>query len=400
MNRIDSLSKKKHVYMFYLIPFLILSLYYIVILVSRGPHPANGYYLIHYLYTYTQGFIPRGLVGEILSLFFDKINDTVTANVLVFFSCLLIISASLCIGKVLSKAEYSPEALKATAIIVFIICASPYSFRTYFDDMKLDKLLWALALFAMFLLDTKVGSWFVPLICMIATLVNPVFLFCSMLMVSIAMLYICIDTKMSKKWMILCAAAYASMIAIGIFGTISEKHLPFENAEEMIRFYFLRYDGVLSEHTLQFMARECMIDYFLPLKEFIRAAYQYYCIEWENGLSTAFNFVFVSGPAYILLSCFWIYTIKAEKNKALKFVFLLCLISPLVQVVPLLMSWEGSKYFGNNIMVHLCLIVFFLVQKNEALLQTLRILAKKTRENPLMATASIVYAGMFIFSRT
>ena len=397
-SRAQTVYKKSNC-LYYFIPFAVLSFYFTLHTILFGAHEASGYYLIHYLYTYRHGFIPRGLVGEILSLFFEKINDNITRSVILLFSCMLIAGASLCIGKALSKSKSHPESFKIIAIIICILCVVPNSFRTYFDDMKLDKALWALSLLAVFLLDTKVGVYFVPIICVAATLINPVFLFCSMLLVSIAMLYCCVDTW-SKKWIFLCAISYLAMIVIGLYGAVREKSLGFENEMDMLKYYFSRYDGSISESTLDFMARECMIDYFLPSKEFIAAAYQFYCVEWKNGLSTLFNVVFVSLPAYFGLTVFWIKAIKAETVKSKKLVFFLCMISPLVQIAPILMSWEGSKYFGNNILVQLCLIVFFIVQKNEASISAAAGIVQWAKKNPLISTAILLYAGMFVFAPT
>lgn len=397
VNEINDRTKKRDI-LYYIIPLITLLAYLMVRCLKSGAHEASGYYLIHYLYTYKHGFIPRGLVGEILSLFFDKITDEITRNVIFIFSVMLIVCASLCIGRALSKVKNDSETYKYVMALILLLCIMPYSFRAYFDDMKLDKILWALSLLAMFLMNSKIGVYFVPIICVTATLINPVFLFCSMILVSIAMLYNYFESSFSKKWLILCFVSYSSMIAIGIFGSISEKHLGFDSAKELILYYFSRYDGVLPERTLEFMAEECMIDYFLPLKEFVKAAFDYYCIEWENGWCVLFNLVFVSVPVYSVLTLFWHKAIKAENNKPRKFIYFLCMISPLVEIAPIIMSWESSKYFGNNIMVQLCLIVYFLTQKNETILNVIRSFMKMCQENILITSAITIYAGMFIFS--
>lgn len=382
----------------YLFPFLIIMMSFVLHVCIKGAHEASGYYLIHYLYTYKHGFIPRGLVGEVLSWFFEKITDQITRDVIILFSVLLIISSSLCIGKALSKSIKNEERFKIVLGIIILICIVPISFRAYFEDMKLDKVLWALSLFAIYLMDTKVGVFLTPFVCVIATLINPVFLFCSMLMVSIAMLYNCVESNFSKKWLILCALSYASMIAIGIYGSISEKHLGFKTAEELIKYYFLRYDGELPKTTLDFMAKECMIDYFLPLKEFVKAAFDYYFIEWQNGYSMIFNLIFVSIPIYCGLTAFWIHTLKTEVNKNKKIIYILCAISPIVQIAPIIMSWETSKYLGNNILVQLCLIVFFIVKGNNTIIDTALYYIKKLSQNKLEATAIITYLGLYIFA--
>ena len=172
----------------YLIRFFCLGGYLLSLVIGDSISPASGYYLIHYLYTYNHGFVARGLVGEVISWFYDCVSDEITKNVIVLFSFLLMASASLCIGKALTKVKGSPKLLFVIASLCVLICILPASFRYYYTDIKLDKLLWAITLFSVLLVDKKYGILLVPLLCILATLVNPIFLFCSMILIAIILL--------------------------------------------------------------------------------------------------------------------------------------------------------------------------------------------------------------------
>ena len=93
----------------YIIPFACLGGYLLELILNGSIGSVNGYYLIHYLYTYDHGFVARGLVGEVISWFFDVVTDDLTYKVVVLFSFLLMLSAVLCIGKALTKVKNNPK---------------------------------------------------------------------------------------------------------------------------------------------------------------------------------------------------------------------------------------------------------------------------------------------------
>ncbi len=357
---------------YYLIPlvYFIGSLIYKV--VRYGKTYVGGYYLIHYLYTHDHGYISRGLVGEVISWFFDIVTDELLANIILFINVCLAVSCSLFIGSAfrsVRKDRYS-SAVLLFIVLVFFVLAAPINF--YYDDVKLDKILWALTFISVVLSQNKIGICFVPFICIIATMVNPVFLFCSMILISIILLQEFHLNNYSTKNGVLCGFSYVSMIAIGLFAPISEKWIGFSNATEMLDFYFSRYAGVLDEETIQRFEIEWIFDYFEPLDEMLRRVYEIYFLDWGNGMRSAFHFLLIALPAYILLIIFWKKTINYEKNKIQKFIFFLCAISPIVIIPPVIFSWEFAKYFYNNVLMQSCLVIYFITKKTPAILHTIK----------------------------
>lgn len=381
---------------FYLVPFLSLGSYLLNLILRGTLHSVDGYYLIHYLYTYDHGFVARGLVGEIISRFYDTVTPEVTKAVVIIFSVLLLISASLCIGKALTKVKDDRERFWWVLTLVIVLCVMPVSFRTYFIDTKLDKMLWALTLFAVYLSDSKSGIWAVPVLCVIATLINPVFLFCSMILIAIILLQKFADSKFSVRNGIICGISYISMIAIGLYGSISEQWLGFKTPDELIQYYFSRNAGGLPEEYDRF-ATEWLFDYFEPLKNVFRLAYEIYFVRWGNGVADIFNFVLIAVPAYAVLTVFWIKAIKKEKNRFQKFIFFLCAVSPLILILPIAISWESSKYFSNNIIVQLCLIIFYIVNQNQTVLSVLSEAKIFFKKHLIITAAGILYLAMFLY---
>ncbi|MGN0444382.1 MAG: hypothetical protein ACI4F5_07200 [Acutalibacteraceae bacterium] len=369
----------------YFIPFAILGSS-LAFSFRNGLTPVGGYYMIHYLYTYKHGFVARGLVGEVLSLFFDKITDNITGATVLVFSVLLVIASSLCIGKALTKTYKDKERFEWVLFLCIIISLLPVSFRMYYHDIKLDKMLWALTLFAVFIADRKYAVWFCPVLCLIATMINPVFLFCSMILISIILLQEFFSNNYSIKNGVICGISYISMIAMALYGTISEKYLGFNTPEEMVSYYFSRYEGPIDIDYNSFYT-EWLFDYFDDLGTIFKKAFDIYFIEWGNWWKCLFSFVFIVLPVLTVLIIFWKKVIKTETNKFQKFIFFLCAVSPVVLIAPVLLSWELPKYFGNNLLVQLCLIIYYIVHDNSSVKSAVRDIISYLSEHKLVGIA-------------
>ncbi|MDD6011840.1 MAG: hypothetical protein PUC33_03225 [Oscillospiraceae bacterium] len=379
-------------WLFYLIPTVILCGWVII----AGPPHVSGYYIIHYLYTYKHGFIPRGLIGEIISWFTDSVSDQLIQTLAVVFSLVLALAASRCIGRVLSKVKNDKENFLVVLFIILIICIIPGSFRLYFSQMTQDKLLWALTLFAVLLCDNKYAIWFTPLLCFISTLINPVYLFCSMILIAIIMLQEFKSSGYSVKNGIICAVSYIAMIAIGIYGVLSEKTTGFQTPQEFLDFYFSRYAGQLDAGTYQLFVEEWIFDYFEPMNRILERTFKTYFLEWGNAYNCFIALIFLALPFYAVLASFWKQVMRRESDKFQKLIFFLCLISPIVIIPPTIVSWEFVKYFYNNILVQLSLIIYYIVRKNPTVTNTVSDWISAIKSNPLPAAVALVYLTIFI----
>lgn len=386
---------KKSTLMCYLLP-LVLIFSYLFILVKKGLiKSSEGYYMIHYLYDYSHGFVSRGLVGEVIRHLTDIVTDEVTYKAVLLFSILLALSSALCIGKALNAVKDDNERFAFALFLILIACFLPFSLKAYFIDIRLDKLLWALTFFAVFLSGNKAGIFLVPPLCIIATLVNPVFLFCSMILISIIMLQRFYSEGYKVKNGVLCFVAYASMIVLGIYSVISEGRLGFSSPTELIEYYFSKYSGGMPESQILF-EKEWLFDYFDSGSTILKKAFDIYFVQWENWKNVIFNTIFFAVPVFSLLSFFWVRVIKAEQNKFQKFIFFLCLISPVALLFPIVTSWESAKYFANNLLVQLCLIVYYIVTNNEPVVATLSRAKAWFGEHIIAGSAAVAYFAFLL----
>ncbi len=385
----------------YLFPFIVFGGYLLYCVLGKLIPSASGYYLIHYLYTYDRGYISRGLVGEIISKFTDTVTDDITRTVITIFSVLLMLGMSLCIGKALSRVRLDKERLTLVLFVVVMVFMIPMPYKFYYVDLKLDKLVWALTLFSVYLADNKIGKWLVPVICAVATVVNPVFVFTSMILIAIILLQEFYSAGMSKSGGILCGITYIVIIALALLAPISEKWVDFANAGEMVDYFFSRYAGELDPDDRGRFINMWLIDFFLPTDKILSTTTEIFFKNWGMGLKTILNIIFVALPAYVFLGTFWKKTIKAEENKFQKFIYFLCLISPVVIIPPVLLSWEFSKLFNNNILVQAGLIVYFIVRNNSAVVSVCKEIKEWGKKHLVASAAAVIYflsyfAALFI----
>ncbi len=383
----------------YLVPFVSLGGYLLALILKGEITSAAGYYLIHYLYAYDHGFVARGLVGEVISWFYENVTDEITRNIVILFSFLLMLSASLCIGKALTKVKNNPTLFLITAALSVLLCILPASFRHYYIDIKLDKLLWALTLFAVLFVDRKYGIWLVPVFCIIATLVNPVFLFCSMILIAIILLQKFYDEKFAVKNGIVCAVSYITMIVLGIYALASEKYLGFETPNEMVDYYFSRYAGVLEEGVYDAFVTEWLYDYFEPMKKIISMSFEYYFIRWGNWIVCLLDLIILMIPTYTITVLFWKKCMSAADNRFQKFIFFLCLISPAVIILPIIFSWETSKYFYSNLMVQLSLMIYFTVTENSAVVSCIKSCINWVKNHIIVSACAVMYFASIIVTK-
>lgn len=379
-------------------PFAALLIYFLYLVIGDKFEWMNGYYTLHYLFTYDHGFTSRGFVGEVLSWFVDTVTPSAIKLIVVSGAALLLVAASLCFGAVLNKTRDNPELHKTALIIIVFLIAAPFTFRTYLPDMKYDKIFWAVALFAVLLCEKKLGIWFVPILCFLATLINPVFLFGAMFLVAIILLQKCYDSGFAAKNIVICAVSYIGMFALGLYAVTSETKLGFANEEEMLNYYFRRYSEPLSQTVMQDTA-EVLFEYFEKKHlDFYKKLFRIYFVEWGRGTEAIFNAVFFALPVFSGLIAFWVKSIRAEKEKFQKFIFFLCAATTAMVILFAPIAWSTPRYFAYMIDVQLGMMLYYLAHKKESVASVTGKIWAFCEKKPVVAALSVAYIAMFINS--
>jgi len=141
-----------------------------------------------YLLTYRLGFSSRMLIGSIISLFTNKITDTIIYNIATGTSVLLCLFVAIILAHFIKKTNRASNYIK---VIVLIFIASPASITYLFNSANFSRFDIYLLLISMaYVLISKTKfKWAIPLMCIVAMSIHQVFIFTFFPMVIIVLLY-------------------------------------------------------------------------------------------------------------------------------------------------------------------------------------------------------------------
>ena len=379
----------------YLAPFAALSVCLIYMIATGKVDFSRGYYELQYLFTYDRGFMARGFIGEVISWFAKTVTPDIIKAVVNIGSALLVAAASLCFGSILEKTRDNPEVFKTAALIIAILCVAPFTFRIHFEEMKVDKFFWAASLFAIYLSNKKIGIWFVPALCFIATLINPVFLAGCVFLVSIILLDECGRSGFARKNVIICGVSYVGMIALGIYSIKSTAVHDFATPLEMVEYYFSRYTQMPAEAKIDEMVNKQLVEFFGgSAGNLFKEVYEANAIGAGKLNYLLANGVLFSIPILGALTVFWVKAIKAEKDKFTKFIFFLCnatLVS--ILFIPLL-GWS-PRFFLYSYINQIGMILYFLAKKNETVIALTERIKNFCKNNVIVSACVLIYFAVF-----
>ena len=74
------------------------------------------------------------------------------------------------------------------------------------------------------------------------------------------------------------------------------------------------------------------------------------------------------------------------------------MISPVVTIPPIILSWESSKYFYNNLIVQLALMIYFVVKNNPAFVCALDKAIAFVKKHAIASVFFFVYFIALLFA--
>lgn len=379
-------------FLLYFIPFIILSAPVLIQILTNNIPVVEGYYSMHYLLTYDHGFVGRGLVGEILSWFFENLTIRIINIINVVFTEVLVVAASLCIGSVLNNSRKNTNNFFVIAFLVLILCLGQFTVGTYYADIKMDKFILALTLISLLFAENRFLCYLIPAFCVISVLINPVFCFTSFILIVVVLFDKFQRNSYSFKSGFLLFTTCALVVFIAGYASIAQSHLGFKNADEFLDFYYRRSDYQLPQDLREIFADEWLFEYFdhSPL-ELLKDTFITYFVKWNNGAKTIISTVFLAVPSVAATFIFWFKTVKIEKNKFRKFIYFICMVSFVPSVPALVLSWEATKYYGSYLFVQITLLIYFLNQNDNSVNGTVDMLKRKIKEYPMPAVAAMGY---------
>lgn len=332
------------------------------------------------------GFTSRTLIGTLVGLIWEhptKANAAVFQCGGLIFGFLLF---SLFLGRCIRQAP--PENRRPLLFIAALAAVLPLGAPHFVNLFELLDIYWLIsALICVFMAKGKVSRYFAPLFIVLGLWVHYSFLFAFMPLIYIVYFALCCKEKNKNAYI-----PAALMVIVSVSFTLYFM-LNARNLHSMSYFQF--------ERCLQAKAGDALT----RLDAYIAPTFQ--PAEWVNNHFELFNpdssvstvermllgnmkFVLrqntpleiiadliITAPLLAFFSALWLRLIKSEREKPLRFLWLLCLISPLVQLFSLLLSTDTSRWCSHLLLSQTIILFSLLAYKMTGLTEALSALTAR-----------------------
>lgn len=326
------------------------------------------------------GLISRTLVGSITGLLWK--NPT-KGNVFFLHLIIVIISFALTavfLGRCIKGAEEKNK--KPLFIISLIVAVFPYGFTTFINLFELLDIYWLLTLVLILLSAENKKSWLlIPVFLFTGPWVHYSFVFAFMPVIYILFFNKCIKEK-TRGTYIFTSVIFAVSVGTTLYFFLTQRVHDVTAFEEYVKYivdkagdpikYFEEYAGISLRpyEQLHKLNEFSHIPEKYPgaLKELI--GYMTYAVIDTSPVAILWDMILVS-PAVAFFAVIWKKAMKAVQDKKEKFLYLLCLITPLVQLASCFLSSDTSRWLSLLVISQLFLLAIFIKDRADAVSKVL-----------------------------
>lgn len=351
------------------------------------------------------GLISRTLVGSITGLLWEHPTK---GNVFFLHICILVITFMLTaffLGRCIKQAdEKTGRNLFMLSIIVAVL---PYGFSTFINLFELLDIYWVMTIVLIMLFaDNKKTAYFIPVLIFTGLWVHYSFLLAFMPVIYIMYFNRCVKEKSKPAYIHTAVMIAVSVGATAYFMfTLRSLNISFE---EFTRYLIEKAGDKITEFEryigLGFRPYEDMhkLQEFLfvpenipePVKAFLgNLAYTF--ID-SSPLAILADFILVSPIAAFFISI-WKKTIRATEDKKEKFIYFLCLITPLVQVFSCFTSSDTSRWLSLLVISQLFILSLFIKEKDSAVCSVFNGIMQKLSERKAILIPVILFYLSIVF---
>ncbi len=318
------------------------------------------------------GFISRTLVGSISGLLWKN----PTEGNIIFLQCTVVLITFFLTALFLAGCikEADEKSGKSLFIISLIIAVFPYGFMTYLNLFELLDIYWVLtAVLILLVSDNKKAAFLIPVFIFTGLWVHYSFVLAFMPLIYVLCFNKCIKEK-TKTVYLLTAVMIGVSVPATIYFTLTNRSfnvMPFND--------FIRY--IIDKAGSEITSIERYIGTaFRPYDEINRL---YGIVDISEDAPTIFkalagnfkmalkdttffaiimDFLLVS-PVVIFFEAIWKKAIKNSEDKKEKFIYFLCLISPVIQFIACFTSSDTSRWLSLMVISGLFMLALFIKEK-------------------------------------
>ncbi len=351
------------------------------------------------------GLISRTLVGSITGLLWEHPTK---GNVFFLHICILVITFMLTaffLGRCIKQADEKTG--RNLFIVSIIVAVLPYGFSTFINLFELLDIYWVMTIVLIMLFaDNKKTAYFIPVLIFTGLWVHYSFLLAFMPVIYIMYFNRCVKEKSKPAYIHTAVMIAVSVGATAYFMfTLRSLNISFE---EFTRYLIEKAGDKITEFErhigLGFRPYEDMhkLQEFLfvpenipePVKAFLgNLAYTF--ID-SSPLAILADFILVSPIAAFFISI-WKKTIRTAEDKKEKFIYFLCLITPLVQVFSCFTSSDTSRWLSLLVISQLFILSLFIKEKDSAVCSVFNGIMQKLSEHKAVLISVILFYMSIVF---
>lgn len=338
---------------------------------------SDALYPIH-LVDIKAGFISRTLVGTINGLLFSKPTIVQTAVVHTAITIITFLLTAIFIGGCIRAAE--KESGKQLFLLSLVFAVAPYGFMTFINLFELLDIYWVLAA-ALCLLaaDGKKAAFLIPLFIVIGGWAHYSFVLAFMPVIYVVFFNKLIKEK-GKRTYILTALMVTVSVASTIYFFSTSRTFNVISFDEFTQYILDKAGDKITEFEVYCGEAfrpydEIPYDYYIEkynlpewtrdASDLKRALYGYFAFAFIDGsFAGLISDVLLALPAVAFFGIIWHKAMKTAETKADRFMYFLCMISPLIQVVALFTSSDTSRWLSLMMISDLFMLAYFIKEKS------------------------------------
>jgi len=355
-------------------------------------HPVSTNFLTLYLIDFKVGFVSRAFIGSLIDLLTAKISERWLGGfILLTFAAVYFILALL-FGKLIRSADGSMR--NNIIFLVALYLFTCYPGRLLLNNIGLMDIYWFLfVLLAVICLQNKYAKWLVPLFCFFGLATHYAFALSFLPFIFVLLVIDMFNAKYKISAVLLSVASFLTAAGASVYFVF------FANR-------FLKLDSNGTNSYLSSKASFPVWRYYVDGNLFYTDIYSGKKVNGIPGLlailkQTAFEGVHLSDFAEIILLMLplllmfflvWKTAFKLGKNKAEKFIFILCMLLPLPVLPSFIFSTDRPRFLGEILIVQFLTLFYLAYVKNGALLASLKKAENICRKYPMLPILLLIFS--------
>ena len=351
--------------------------------------------LLFYLVDFSAGFISRALVGHILSLFTDTLSVMQILAIARWAVFAVWVAESALAAAAFRKAWLKGSPLICLLCVFFVL--SPITadafplFLGFLDPFNV-----LLAVFYLYISDTRAAPLLTPLICVTGVVLHYQFILSLLPMImSVELYYVCRFKKGRAARLVSFFVSLAACAGVGVYLVFFSKYNLTMDADAFYEHMCSRFSdysrwGLFKDYFTFYLYGDYEgVNYSNPA-DFVRFLLNHSLTRMEPGRLLCYAAATV--PFWAVLEALWISAFR-RSEKAQKLPWLIFMLQPLVFVVGVIASTDTARWAGNAWFANFALLCVALRHDGELLYPA----AQRLKKKPLLLLfCAVMLAGYAI----